>query len=93
MTHEAFVSALLLPVILLAVAAACPLFPFAALELAAIWGAALLASLLLGRWLAWRRYMIDLAETGAPRKALELLNQASPTINILGHFIPAALII
>jgi len=153
MTREAFVSALLLPVTLLAVAAACPLFSLAYAGVAAMWLAALLAALylfcqarilhaskgipawrhpslmpliivtgltegcgfilagaallgggqvwllvstaalLLGRWLAWRRYMIDLTETGAPRKALDVLNKAAPTIIILGHFVPAALIL
>lgn len=153
MTREAFVSALLLPVTLLAAAAAAPFIHFPALAGGAAWLAALLAALylfcqarilhaskgipawrhpslmpviiltglaegcgflllgiaviggdvvwplvllfilLLGRWAAWRRYLAKLTETGAPNKALAVLNGATPMINNLGHYAAAVLVV
>ncbi|MDA1098688.1 MAG: dimethyl sulfoxide reductase anchor subunit [Proteobacteria bacterium] len=153
MTREAFVSALLLPVALLAAAAAAPFIHLPAIAGGAIWLAALLAALylycqarilhgskgipawrhpslmpviiltgltegagflvlaialiggfsvwplillfilLLGRWMSWRRYLANLTETGAPNKALAVLNGATPMINILGHYGPAILML
>ena len=60
---------------------------------AQVWMLVLLVVLLLGRWLAWRRYLADLTETGAPNKALTVLHGAAPMINILGHILPAVLIV
>ncbi len=153
MTREAFVSALLLPVTLLAAAASAPFIHFPAVSGGAIWLAALLAALylycqarilfgskgipawrhpslmpviiitgmtegcgflllgmalfggytvwppvllvilLLGRWLAWRHYLANLTETGAPRKALAVLNSATPMINNMGHYAAAVLVV
>jgi phenylacetyl-CoA:acceptor oxidoreductase subunit 2 len=58
-----------------------------------VWPLVLLFILLLGRWMTWRRYMANLTATGAPRKALAVLNGATPTINILGHYLAAILIV
>ncbi len=52
----------------------------------------LLFLLLLGRWLAWRRYLGALTAEGAPIKALAALNQATPMINALGHYAAAILV-
>ena len=52
----------------------------------------LLFLLLLGRWLAWRRYLGALTAEGAPIKALAALNQATPMINGLGHYAAAILV-
>lgn len=153
MTREAFVSALLLPVTLLAVVAAGPFLAMPALAMGAIWAAAVLAAiylfcqarilhaskgipawrhpslmpviivtglaegagfllisaaffgggpawmpvllvvLLLGRWLAWRKYLADLNQTGAPNKALAILHEATPLINIGGHIVPTVLVV
>lgn len=153
MTREAFVSTLLLPVTLLAVAASAPFIYLPGVAGGAIWLAALLAALylycqarilraskgipawrhaslmpvivltgltegcgfmllgtaliggqsawpmilmlilLLGRWAVWRRYLGKLTETGAPNKALAVLNGATPMINNVGHYGAAALIV
>ena len=53
----------------------------------------LLVALLLGRWLGWRRYVADLADTGAPVKALDVLNNAAGPINIAGHLAPVILMV
>ncbi len=58
-----------------------------------VWPLLLLLILLLGRWMAWRRYLANLAETGAPSKALAVLNGATPMINILGHYAASILIV
>lgn len=58
-----------------------------------VWPLSLLLILLLGRWMAWRRYLGNLRETGAPNKALAVLNGATPMINILGHYGAAILIV
>ncbi len=58
-----------------------------------IWPLVLLFILLLGRWMAWRRYLAKLTETGAPSKALAVLNGATPMINNLGHYLAAILIV
>ncbi|MDE0943998.1 MAG: dimethyl sulfoxide reductase anchor subunit [Alphaproteobacteria bacterium] len=52
----------------------------------ALWALALLIGLVLGRWLSWRRYLSELTATGAPTKALAVLNGATPMINNVGHF-------
>ncbi|MBT3535019.1 MAG: dimethyl sulfoxide reductase anchor subunit [Rhodospirillaceae bacterium] len=152
MTREAFVSTILLPVVLLAAVASSPHMPMPSIAMGSIWCAAILAALylycqarilhaskgipawrhpslmpviiitgltegcgvimagaavlggqvwllvlfvvlLLSRWLAWRRYMAELTATGAPSKALAVLNKATPRINILGHFAPGVLIL
>ena len=51
----------------------------------------LLLLMLLGRWLAWRRYLAGLTSAGAPVKALAALNEATPMINGLGHYAAAVL--
>ncbi len=53
---------------------------------ALVWPLVLLVVLLLGRWLAWRKYLAEMTTTGAPRKALDVLNDATPMINGLGHY-------
>ena len=53
----------------------------------------LLVALLLGRWLAWRRYVADLTDTGAPAKALDALNKATMPINLAGHLAPVIFIV
>ena len=53
----------------------------------------LLVVLLLGRWLAWRRYVADLTDAGAPAKALDVLNSAAGPINLAGHLAPVILIV
>ncbi len=58
-----------------------------------VWMMVLLVVLLLGRWLAWRRYVADLTDTGAPAKALEVLNNAAVPINFAGHLAPVILIV
>ncbi len=58
-----------------------------------VWLTVLMIVLILGRWLAWRRYLADLTETGAPSKALEVLNGATPAINLSGHYLPAVLLV
>ncbi|MBT6911677.1 MAG: dimethyl sulfoxide reductase anchor subunit [Rhodospirillaceae bacterium] len=55
----------------------------------ASWTLALLIGLVLARWLSWRRYLAELTETGAPTKALAVLNGATPMINNVGHFAAA----
>ena len=58
-----------------------------------VWMMVLLVVLLLGRWLAWRRYVADLTDTGAPAKALKVLNNAAVPINFAGHLAPVILIV
>ena len=58
-----------------------------------VWMMVLLVVLLLGRWLAWRRYVADLTDTGAPAKALKVLNSAAVPINVAGHLAPVILIV
>jgi phenylacetyl-CoA:acceptor oxidoreductase subunit 2 len=53
----------------------------------------LLLLLLLGRWLAWRRYLSGLKAAGAPVKALAVLSEATPMINGLGHYAAAVLVL
>ena len=53
----------------------------------------LLVVLLLARWLAWRRYLADLTDAGAPVKALDVLKKATVTINLGGHLAPVILIV
>jgi phenylacetyl-CoA:acceptor oxidoreductase subunit 2 len=57
------------------------------------WMQVLLVVLLLGRWLAWRKYLADLNQTGAPNKALAILHEATPLINIGGHIVPTVLVV
>lgn len=58
-----------------------------------VWPLVLLFILLLGRWMAWRRYLAKLTQTGAPGKALAVLNGATPMINNLGHYLAAILVL
>ena len=58
-----------------------------------VWIMVLLVALLLGRWLGWRRYVADLTDTGAPVKALDVLNNAAGPINMAGHLAPVILMI
>ena len=58
-----------------------------------VWMMVLLVVLLLGRWLAWRRYVADLTDAGAPAKALDVLNSAAGPINLAGHLAPVILIV
>ena len=58
-----------------------------------IWMMVLLVVLLLARWLAWRRYLADLTDTGAPVKALDVLKKATVPINLGGHLAPVIVIV